>query len=177
MKIKIAFFAAVLLIASLVVTGPAIASEDVSSKPVKADIQPSGEPLRGLAVALSSGREAMRSFRGSRSEHSDNKEKLSPSIAGIECYIDRIASYLSCYSSPAGAEEADTLFTRLVDELQAALSSDTWKGMKREPGTASIRSHTYVNQGSNAHIDIDIIARPGLGVQSSYIVSIFGWPH
>ena len=177
MKIKIAFFTAVLLIASLVVTGTAVASEDVPSNPVKADIQPSGEPLRRLAAALSSGREAMRSFRGSRSEPSDNQERLSPSIAGIECYIDRIASYLSCYSSPTGAEEVDTLFTRLVDELQAALSSDRWKGMKREPGTASIRSYTYVDQGSKAHIDIDIIPRPGLGVQSSYIVSIFGWPH
>ena len=176
MKIKIAFLAAVLLIASLVATGRAMASEDVPSKPLKADIQPSSEPLRRLAVALSSGREAMRSFRGSRSENSDNKERLSPPIAEIECYIDRIASYLSCYSSPAGAEEAEPLFTRLVDELQAALPSDKWKGMKREPGTASIRSHTYVDQGSNAHIDIDIIPRPGLGVQSSYIVSIFGWP-
>jgi hypothetical protein len=174
MKIKIAFVAAVLLFASLVATGRAIASQDVPSKPLKADIQPSTEALRRVAVALSSGREAMRSLHGSRSDNSDNKERLSPSIAEIECYIDRIASYLSCYSSPAGAEEAETLFTRLVDELQAALPSDRWKGMKRKPGTASIQSQTYVDQGSNAHIDIDIIPRPGLGAQSSYIVSIFG---
>src|SRR5688572_15666449 len=146
MKIKIAFFAAVLLIASLVATGTAIASEDVLSKPVKADIQPSGEPLRRLAVALSSGREAMRPFRGSPSESHAEKDRLNAPIAEIECYIDRIASYVSCYSSPAGAEEAETLFTRLVDDLQAALPSDRWKGMKQEPGLASIRSHTYVDQ-------------------------------
>ena len=64
MKIKIAFLAAVLLIASLVATGRAMASEDVPSKPLKADIQPSSEPLRRLAVALSSGREAMALFAG-----------------------------------------------------------------------------------------------------------------
>jgi hypothetical protein len=52
MKITIAFFSAVLLIASLVVTGTAIASEDVPSNPVKTDIQPSGEPLRRLAAAI-----------------------------------------------------------------------------------------------------------------------------
>jgi hypothetical protein len=170
-----AFFAASLLIASLVATGRSIA-EDVPSKLVKSDIQPSSEPLRRLAVALSSGREAMRAFRGSRSEPGDNKERISPSTAGIECSIDRIASYFSCYSSPAGAEEAETLFTRLVDELQDALPSDRWKGMKRTPGTASIRSHTYMDQGSNAHIDVDIVPQAGPGVTPSYIVSIFGGP-
>jgi len=178
------FFAALLLIASFVAIGTAMASEDVLSKQqVKGDIQPSGETteetsaLRRLAIALASGRQAMRSFRGSQSENNDNKDKVNPPIAGIECYIDRIASYLSCYSSRTDAEEAETLFTRLVDELQAALPSDRWKGMKQEPGMSSVRSYTYMDQGSNAHIDIDIIAQPGLGGQSSYIVSIFGWTH
>ena len=69
MKIKIALFVALHLIASLVATGTAIASEDVLSEPVKAAIQPSSKVSQGnsalssLALALSSGKDAMRSFR------------------------------------------------------------------------------------------------------------------
>src|SRR5262245_50883326 len=54
--------------------------------------------LRALVGALSSGSEAMQPFHGLRSEHEDNKDDLNPAIPGLECYVDRIFNYVSCYS-------------------------------------------------------------------------------
>jgi hypothetical protein len=209
-----------LLLVGCVVAFGIVAAEDVAFGQMRSDIDPGSDTSQGnstlssLALALSSGKEAMRSFRASQSpvaqtcvggfailglgesqnvyldthsrglpcatgqsDNSDKKNTLNPPIAGIECDIDRIASYISCYSSRTAADEAETLFTRLVDELRAALPSDRWKGMNMAPGVASIRSYTYLDQASNAHIDIDIIGLPGREAQSSYIVSIFGWPN
>jgi hypothetical protein len=68
-------------------------------------------------------------------------------------------------------EEAGNLFTRFTDELQSILPSDKWRKVKQEPRIDSIRSYTYEDQESDAHIDIDLIA-----LADSYIVTIFGWP-
>ena len=101
-----------------------------------------------------------------------------PPIAGMNCYLDRIAIHVSCHSSLVDTEEeAVTLFSRVVDEVQAALPSDRWRGMQKEPGTAWIRSYTYEDQTSNAYIDIDITHRTGPSGQSFYMVSLFAWPH
>jgi hypothetical protein len=143
-------------------------SEDVGSGQMRSDIHPSSETSQGnsalhsLALALSSGKEAMRAFRGSGSENDPEKNRLNPPIAGMDCYLDRITTHVSCFSSLIHSEEeAVALFTSLIDELQASLLPDRWRGMKKEPGTASIRSYTYDDQNSNAHIDIDIIAGTG----------------
>jgi hypothetical protein len=157
----------------------------VASGQRRADIHPSSETsqrsnaLRSLALALSSGKEeALRPFRGSRSEDDPDKDRLNPPIAGMNCYIDRIAIHVSCHSSLVDTEkEAVTLFSRLVDEIQAALPSDRWRGMQTEPGTAWIRSYTYEDQKSDAHIDIDMTHRTGPSGQSFYMVSLFAWPH
>jgi hypothetical protein len=160
-------------------------SGDVASGQRRADIHPSSETsqqsnaLRSLALALSSGKEkALRPFRGSRSEDDPDKDRLNPPIAGMNCYLDRIAIHVSCHSSLVDTEkEAVILFSRLVDEIQAALPSDRWRGMQTEPGTAWIRSYTYEDQTSNAYIDIDITHRTGPSGQSFYMVSLFAWPH
>ena len=126
--------------------------------------------LRRLAAALSAGNEAMRPLRGSQTEYRE-KDRLNPPIPDMECDVDRIVSYVSCYSSVIGTrEEAGDLFTRFVDELQSTLPSDRWRKVKEEPRISSIRSYTYEDQKSGAHIDIDLIARV-----DSYIVTIFGW--
>ena len=162
------------------------ASEDVASGHRRADIHPSSETgeensaLRSLARALSSGKEAMRPFRGSRGENLPEKDRLNSPIAGMDCYLDRITTHVSCFSSLIHTEEeAVALFTSLIDELQAALPSDRWRGTKKESGTgtASIRSYIYDDQNSNAHIDIDIIAGTGQGGRNFYMVAIFGWPN
>ena len=128
---------AALVLATAVNTS--VVAGDVSNQVTSDDTQPSRETgqiagvLRSLARALSSGSEAMRPFHGLRSENEDNKDDLNPAIPGMECYIDRILSYVSCYSPSMGTEkEADSLFRLMVDELQAALPSNRWLGMKQE---------------------------------------------
>ncbi len=177
-----ASFWAALILATAVNTS--VVAGDVVSNQVKSDdIQLSTEAtqrtnaLRSLAVALSSGSEALRPFRGLRSEHEDNKDSLNPAIPGMECYIDRILSFVSCYSPSIETKEADALFTRLVDELQAALPSDRWIGMKRAPGIDSIRSYLYEDKKSSAHIDLDIVPRLDVREANSYMISMFAWTY
>jgi len=184
MKSKI-LLAAPLLVGCFIASGIVVASLDVGSGRIRSDISPSSETsqknsaLRSLALALSSGKEeALRPFRGSPSEDDPDKDRLNPPIAGMNCYLDRIAIHVSCHGSLVNTEkEAVTPFSRLVDEVQAALPSDRWRGMQKEPGTAWIRSYTYEDRRSNAHIDIDITRRTEPSGQSFYMVSLFAWPH
>ena len=126
--------------------------------------------LRRLASALSAGNEAMIHLRGSQTEYRE-KDRLKLPIPGMECDVDRIVNYVSCYSSVIGTrEEAGNRFIRFVNELQSALPSDRWRKVKEEPRIDSTRSYTYEDQGSDAHIDIDLIPRA-----DSYMVTIFGW--
>jgi hypothetical protein len=169
-----------LLLATAVNTS--VAAGDATNQVVSDDTQlpiETGEVtsvLRNLAGALSSGGEAMGRFHGLRSENEDNKDDLSPAIPGLECYIDRILSFVSCYSPSIGTEiEADTWFQLMVNELQAALPSSRWVGMKQEPGIDSIRSYLYQDQKSYAHIDVDIVPRIDPGGINSYMISMFAW--
>jgi hypothetical protein len=171
---------AALVLATAVNTS--VVAGDVSNQVTSDDTQPSREigqiagVLRSLARALSSGSEAMRPFHGLRSENEDNKDDLNPAIPGMECYIDRILSYVSCYSPSMGTEkEADSLFRLMVDELQAALPSNRWLGMKQEPGIDSIRSYLYQDKKSYAHIDMDIVPRIEPQGTNSYMISMFAW--
>jgi hypothetical protein len=157
-------------------------AEDTSNRVASDDTQKSIETsqvasaLYRLAAALSKGNEAMRPFHGLQSENEDNKDDLNPTIPGMECYIDRILSYVSCYSPRIGTEEeADTLFGLMVNQLQAALPSNRWVGMKQEPGIDSIRSYLYQDQKSYAHIDIDIVPRLEPPGTTSYMISMFAW--
>jgi hypothetical protein len=182
MKVKISYLLGLLLVGTLVGAGSAIALADSVSTQVNIDMQTSEEAsetstLGRLALGLSSGAEAMRALRGSQSENNHNKDKLHPPILGMECDIDRIANYVSCYSSPVHSEEqAETLLSKILDELQAVLPSDRWRKVQKEPGTASIRSYSYEDQRSSAKIDLAIIARTQPHGPGSYTVSIFGWP-
>jgi hypothetical protein len=190
MKGKI-LLATLLLVGCLVGSSLVKRSEDVASSHRRADIHPSSESsqqsnaLRSLALALSSGKEAMHPFRGLPSEKDPQKDRLNPLMAGMDCYLDRITTHVSCFSSLIHTEEeAVTLFTSLIDDLQAALPSDRWIGVRKEPGrgTVWIRSYTYEDQNSYAHIDIGIIGGTGPSGQNSYsgtnsyMVAIFGWP-
>jgi hypothetical protein len=183
MQINISYLTGLLLAGSLVAAGTVIAEADFVYRDANSRIQGSDETskersaLGRLALGLSSGPEAMRALRGSQSETDHNKDRLVPPIVEMECNIDRIANYVSCYSSPVHSEEeVETLFAQVLDQLQAALLSDSWRGIQKKPGVASSRSYSFADQSSNAHIDIDIIARSMPQGRSSYIVSILGWP-
>jgi hypothetical protein len=182
-QINISCLTGLLLAGSVVAADTAKASDELLYRQVNSDILRSDETsqessaLRRLAGGLSAGPEAVRALRGSQSENNHNKDRLDPPIVEMECSIDRIANYVSCYSSPVHSEEeAETLFAKLLYQLQAALPSDSWRGTQKEPGIASSRSYTFADQSSNAHIDIDIVARPKPHGTNGYMVSIFGWP-
>jgi len=177
MKIKTLLLAALILAGRLTITGTAFASEHVASTLKTSESVQSSQTnqetsaLRRLALALSAGNEAMRPLRGSQTE-AGRKDTLKLSIPGMACDVDRIVSYVSCYSSLIrDKEEAGHLFTEFIDELQSILPSDRWRRIKEEPPRLdSIRSYTYEDQESDAHIDIDLVARV-----DSYTVTIFGW--
>ena len=177
MKITTPLLAALILGGRLTITGTAFASEHVASTLETSESVQSSQTnqetsaLRRLALALSAGNAAMRPLRGSQTE-GGQKDRLKPSIPGMECYVDRIVSYVSCYGSPMrDKEEAGHLFTEFVDEFQSILPSDRWRRIQEEPPRLdSIRSYTYEDQESDAHIDIDLVARVDF-----YMVTIFGW--
>jgi hypothetical protein len=176
MKIKTLLLAALILAGRLTITGTAFASEHVASTLKTSESVQSSQTnqetsaLWRLALALSAGNEAMRPLRGSQTE-AGQKDRLKLSIPGMACDVDRIVSYVSCYSSLIrDKEEAGHRFTEFVDEFQSILPSDRWRRIQEEPRLDSIRSYTYEDQESDAHIDIDLVARV-----DSYMVTIFGW--
>ena len=98
-------------------------------------------------------------------------------MPGMDCTVNGIAHYVSCYGSAIGnKEEADRRVIRLIDELRVVLPSDGWRGMETAPGIDSIRSYTYEDQNSDAHIDIDLITITEMEGEPSYRVAIYGWP-
>lgn len=176
MKIKTLLLAALILAGRLTITGTAFASEHVASTLKTSESVQSSQTnqetsaLWRLALALSAGNEAMRPLRGSQTE-AGQKDRLKLSIPGMACDVDRIVSYVSCYSSLiCDKEEAGHRFTEFVEEFQSILPSDRWRRIQEEPRLDSIRSYTYEDQESDAHIDIDLVARV-----DSYMVTIFGW--
>jgi hypothetical protein len=172
----VAALVCVVAIDNRVVAGD-ILSDQLNREPIQPSIETNQgtSALRNLAGALSSGSEAMLPLHGLRSEQ-ENKDTLIPAIPGMECFIDRIFTYVSCYSPPIGSEkDADFRFSLIVGELQEALPSDRWIGMKREPGVESIRSYLYQDQKSAAHIDVDIVPRIDFHGTASYMISMFAW--
>jgi hypothetical protein len=182
MKRATSIIIALFFLGSLDASKSALASEDSSSATAEAKLSTPSETSQGrsvlgeLAVALASGGEALSSFRGSTIEGKEAKDRLDPAIPDMDCSIDRIATYVTCYGSSTGSkEEADRRFVRIIDEMQAVLPSDRWSGAEMPPRIDSLGSYSYTDQNSGAHIDIDLIARPETEGSSSYLVTIFGW--
>jgi hypothetical protein len=178
----ISILTALFLVNTLSAGKTSFASEETSSVPTKTRISPSIETsqernlLRQLAVALAAGSEALSRFRGSTIENEAGKDRFNPPIPGMDCSVDEIANYVSCYVSAIGSkEQASHRFIGLINELQAVLPSDSWRGAETQPGIDSIRSYTYEDQNSDAHIDIDLNAQLETDGDYSYQVTIFGW--
>ena len=94
----------------------------------------------------------------------------------MNCNVDDIANYISCYGSAIRHKEgAEHRFTGLIDELQAVLPPERWAGAEIEPRIGSIRSYTWGDQLSDARVDIDIVPQFSPDKEISYVVTIFGW--
>jgi hypothetical protein len=175
-------FTATFILAGFIAGKASFASEVNSSADRKTTVSPSGETkqksraLQQLAVAIAAGGGTWNSFQRAKSDDKENKHPLDPTIPDMDCSVDEIANYVSCYGSPiASKEEAERRFTGLVDELQAVLPSEGWQGAETEPRIGSNRSYTCRDQNSDAQIDIDIAPRWLPDEEISYLVTIFEW--
>ena len=154
------------------------ASEDSSSVVMKTETSPAFQSsqasnvLRQIAIALAGGSEAMRALRGSPDEYGQ-KDRLQPMLPEMNCGIDRILSYISCYSAVINNEkEAENVFNQLVDDVKAALPPDRWGPVQATPTLDSVRSISYQDRKTGARIDIELLVR---AVQNFYIISLYGW--
>jgi hypothetical protein len=78
-------------------------------------------------------------------------------------------------STIGSKEEASQHFIRLINELQAVLPSDRWRGEETQSAIDVIRSYTYEDRNSDARIDIDFIGQLEMEGDYSYLIAIFGW--
>ena len=171
-----------LFLSSLIASTTSLASDDNSSLDANTRIASSSETsqernvLRQLGVALVAGGDALNRFRGSAIENEEGKDRFDLPIPGMDCSVDEIANYVSCYGSTIeNKEEAGYRFIRLINELQVVLPSDGWRGAETQPRIDSIRSYTFEDRNSNAHIDIHLIAQLVTEGKYSYLITIFGW--
>jgi len=176
--------ATVIFTASVILSGfiagrTSFASEVNSSGDRKMPVSPSGETkqerraLQQLVLTLAAGSATWDSFK---IDDQETKHPLNPTIPGMDCSVDEIADYVSCYGSPiASKKEAEGRFTGLIDELRTVLPSERWQGAETEPRIGSIRSYTCRDQDSDAQIDIDIAPRWSPDEEISYLLTIFGW--
>jgi hypothetical protein len=72
-------------------------------------------------------------------------------------------------------KDAEAMFTRLMDDVQTALPSDSWRQLEGVPHISMVRSTTYQHRKSGARIDIDLMAHATREEQVSYSLRIFGW--
>ena len=134
------------------------------------------QALQQLAAALAAGDSTWSPFHRTKIGNEETKERLDLSIPDMNCSVDEIANYVSCYGSPIASKEgAELRFTGLIDGLQAVLPSTRWQGAETEQRIGSIRSYTCRDQDSDAQIDIDIASRWSPDAEITYVVTIFGW--
>ena len=157
------------------------ASEDSSSVAMKAEDSPAFQSsqasnvLGQVATALAGGSEAMRALRGSPDEYGQ-KDRLQPPLPEMNCGIDRILSFVSCYSALINnAEQAENVFQQLVDDVKGALPSDRWGTIQARPRVGSVRSISYQDRKTGARIDIELLVRSAMEGHSSYDISLYGW--
>ena len=160
----------------------AFAAEVDSSMSTKTSISPSSESgrerraLRQLAATLAAGDKTWQSGHESKTDDKETKHPVDLTIRDMNCNVDDIANYVSCYGLAIGTkEQAEARFTGLINELQAVLPPERWRGTETQPRSASIHSYTYGDQDSGAQIDIDIIPQWSPDEETSYVVTIFGW--
>jgi hypothetical protein len=172
-------FTAAFILSGFIAGGASFASEVDSSSDRKTTVSPSGETkqerraLQQLVLTLSAGGAT---WDFSKIDDQEAKHPLDPTIPGMDCSVDEIANYVSCYGSPiASKKEAEGRFTGLIDELRAVLPSERWQEAETEPRSGSIRSYTCRDQDSDAQIDVDIAPQWSPDEKISYLLTIFGW--
>ena len=150
---------------------PAIAAEDTSPPSVTSyEIN----VVRQVAIALAAGSDAIQDLRGPPIENS-NLDRLKLPTPGMDCGIARSLMYVACHSASLNKNEAEAMFARIIDDVQTALPSDSWRPVETGPHAGLIRNSSYQHRKSGARIDIDLVARPAWYAQPLYWVRVYGW--
>ena len=166
------FLTVLFLVGSLAGATRAIAAEDTSPPSVTSH---EVNVLRQVAIALAAGRNAIQDLRGPAIENS-NLDRLKLATPGMDCGIARSLIFVSCHSASFNnKKEAEAMFTRITDDAQAALPSDSWRQVEDVPHTGLIRTISYHNWKSGAQIDVDLMVQPIGQAQALYYVRVFGW--
>ena len=166
------FLTIVFLIGSLGGARPAIAAEADSSPPLVTSYE--ANVLRQVAFALAAGSDAIEDLRGPPIENS-NLHRLKLATPGMDCGIARSLMFVSCHSAALNKKEAEALFTRIIDDAQAALPSDIWTPIRPAPKTGVARSSSYFGRKSNAQIDVDMVVSPTGEAEFGYFIRVVGW--
>ena len=151
---------------------PAIAAEDTSPPAVTSH---EINVVRQVAIALAAGSDAVQDLRGPPIENS-NLDRLKLPTPGMDCGIARSLMYVACYSASLNRNEAEAMFARIIDDVQTALPSHSWRPVETGPHAGLIRNSSYQHRKSGARIDIDLVPRPAWYPQPQlYWVRVYGW--
>jgi hypothetical protein len=165
------FLAVLFLIGSIGAAKPATAAEDTSPPPVTSH---EVNVVRQVAIALAAGSDAIQDLRGPPIENS-NLDRLKLPTPGMDCGIARALIYVACHSASLNKEKAEAMLARIIDDVQTALPSDSWRQFEAKPYPGLIRSIRSQDRKSGAQIDIDLVDQPTGEAEPLYYVRIFGW--
>lgn len=169
----ISFLISLLLLAFLAGAKTAMAAEETSSPPSATSHEVN--VIRQVANLLAAGRDAMMALRGPPIANS-NLDRLKLDTPGMHCGIDRVLSYVACYSDSLMTQtDAESMLAQLMDDVQAALPADTWRRVEGVPHISMVRSTTYQHRKSGARIDIDLMTHASGQKQVLYSLRVFGW--
>ncbi|MGE5852234.1 MAG: hypothetical protein ACM35E_03755 [Deltaproteobacteria bacterium] len=159
------------LVANLASANPAIGAEDTSGP---SDTSYKVNVVRQVAIALTAGTNAIQDLRGPPIEHS-NLDRLKLPTPGMDCGIARSLIYVACHSASMNKTEAEAMFAQIMDDVQTALPSDSWRPVEHVSHADLMRIRSYYHLKSGAQIDIDLVAGPGGDQQSVYWIRVYGW--
>jgi hypothetical protein len=166
------FFIALFLACSFAAASPDTEAEHTSPPTVTSH---EINVVRQVAIALAAGSDAVQDLRGPPIENS-NLDRLKLPTPGMDCGIARSLMYVACYSASLNRNEAEAMFARIIDDVQTALPSDSWRPVETGPHAGLIWNNRYQHWKSGARIDIDLVARPEWYPQPQlYWVRIYGW--
>ena len=165
------FLTVLFLVGSLALAMRAIAAEDTSPP---SDTSQKVSVVKQVAAALAAGPNAMQDLRGPPIERS-NLDRLKLPTPGMDCGIARSLIYVACHSASMNKNEAEALFAQIMDDVQTALPSDSWRPVEAVPHADLIRIRSYYHLRSGAQIDIDVVGQPGWDSQPVYWVRVYGW--
>jgi hypothetical protein len=143
------------LVVSLAGATTSIAGEDTTPSATSHEVNSVGQ----VATALAVGSDAVQGLRGAPIENSD-LDRLKLATPGMDGGIDRALLYVACRSASLNEKEVEGLSSTIMDAVQTALPSDTWRQVEGLSHSDLTRSISYHNWKSGAQIDVDLVAQP-----------------